>query len=202
MGRLAQLHGQRENLERIVTRSDVLICATGAPRLIPPERLRSKGQIVFALDTRPGDRSGQPPSPPVRPSPRTAEASAMSYVSPDCSMERCAAARGASRRPCSKPRLRRSPPQQHRGNYSPTRWTLVSTSASRRRCNPPPYPDRKESESPRLTQPTVHIVISRFQRVAILTRRLFTRRARGRRLNALPLRQTRSTYRSSWHSHK
>lgn len=50
MGRLAQLHGQRENLERIVTRADVLICATGAPRLIPPERLR-KGQIVFALST-------------------------------------------------------------------------------------------------------------------------------------------------------
>ena len=50
MGRLVQLHGQRENLERIVTRSDVLICATGAPRLIPPERLR-RGQIVFALST-------------------------------------------------------------------------------------------------------------------------------------------------------
>lgn len=48
MGRLAQLHGQRETLERIVTRADVLICATGVPRLIQPERLR-KGQIVFAL---------------------------------------------------------------------------------------------------------------------------------------------------------
>ena len=50
MGRLAQLHGQRESLERIVTRADVLICATGVPRIIQPERLR-KGQIVFALST-------------------------------------------------------------------------------------------------------------------------------------------------------
>jgi len=50
MGRLAQLHGTRESLDRIVARADVLICATGAPRLIQPERLR-KGQIVFALST-------------------------------------------------------------------------------------------------------------------------------------------------------
>ena len=50
MGRLAQLHGTRENLDRIMARADVLICATGAPRLIQPERLR-KGQIVFALST-------------------------------------------------------------------------------------------------------------------------------------------------------
>ena len=50
MGRLAQLHGTRENLDRIVARADVLICATGVPRLIQPERLR-KGQIVFALST-------------------------------------------------------------------------------------------------------------------------------------------------------
>ena len=50
MGRLAQLHGQRENLERIVARADVLICATGVARLIQAERLR-KGQIVFALST-------------------------------------------------------------------------------------------------------------------------------------------------------
>lgn len=50
MGRLAQLHGQRETLERILTRADVLICSTGVPRLIPPERIR-RGQIVFALST-------------------------------------------------------------------------------------------------------------------------------------------------------
>lgn len=50
MGRLAQLRGTRENLDRIVAHADVLICATGAPRLIQPERLR-KGQIVFALST-------------------------------------------------------------------------------------------------------------------------------------------------------
>jgi malate dehydrogenase (oxaloacetate-decarboxylating) len=50
MGRLAQLHGQRETLERIVQRSDVLICATGVPRLIQADRLR-RGQIVFALST-------------------------------------------------------------------------------------------------------------------------------------------------------
>lgn len=50
MGRLAQLHGQRENLDRILTRADVLICATGVPHLLDAERLR-KGQIVFALST-------------------------------------------------------------------------------------------------------------------------------------------------------
>jgi malate dehydrogenase (oxaloacetate-decarboxylating) len=50
MGRLVQLRGQRENLDRILTRADVLICATGVPRLIQPERIR-KGQIVFALST-------------------------------------------------------------------------------------------------------------------------------------------------------
>ena len=50
MGRLAQLHGQRETLDRILTRADVLICATGVPRLISPERVR-RGQIVFALST-------------------------------------------------------------------------------------------------------------------------------------------------------
>jgi malate dehydrogenase (oxaloacetate-decarboxylating) len=50
MGRLAQLHGQRESLDRILTRADVLICATGVPRLIAPDRIR-RGQIVFALST-------------------------------------------------------------------------------------------------------------------------------------------------------
>ncbi len=50
MGRFAQLHGQRENLDRILARVDVLICATGVPRLIQPEKVR-KGQIVFALST-------------------------------------------------------------------------------------------------------------------------------------------------------
>jgi malate dehydrogenase (oxaloacetate-decarboxylating) len=50
MGRFAQLHGQRDNLDRIVARADVLICSTGVPRLIPPEKVR-KGQIVFALST-------------------------------------------------------------------------------------------------------------------------------------------------------
>ncbi len=50
MGRLAQLHGQRESFERILTRADVLICATGVPRLVPAERIR-RGQIVFALST-------------------------------------------------------------------------------------------------------------------------------------------------------
>ena len=50
MGRLAQLHGQRESLDRILTRADVLICATGVPGLIPPEKL-GKHQIVFALST-------------------------------------------------------------------------------------------------------------------------------------------------------
>ncbi len=50
MGRFAQLHGQRESLDRILARADVLICSTGVPRLIPPERVR-RGQIVFALST-------------------------------------------------------------------------------------------------------------------------------------------------------
>jgi malate dehydrogenase (oxaloacetate-decarboxylating) len=50
MGRFAQLHGQRDNLDRILTRADVLICSTGVPRLVQPEKIR-KGQIVFALST-------------------------------------------------------------------------------------------------------------------------------------------------------
>jgi malate dehydrogenase (oxaloacetate-decarboxylating) len=50
MGRLAQLHGQRESLERILARADVLICATGVAGLIQPEKL-GKDQIVFALST-------------------------------------------------------------------------------------------------------------------------------------------------------
>jgi len=50
MGRLAQLRGQRETLERLMSRSDVVICATGTPRLIPAERVR-KDQIIFALST-------------------------------------------------------------------------------------------------------------------------------------------------------
>jgi malate dehydrogenase (oxaloacetate-decarboxylating) len=50
MGRLAQLHGQRESLDRILTRADVLICATGVAGLIQPEKL-GKDQIVFALST-------------------------------------------------------------------------------------------------------------------------------------------------------
>jgi len=50
MGRFAQLHGQRDNLDRILARADVLICSTGVPRLIQPEKVR-KGQIVFALST-------------------------------------------------------------------------------------------------------------------------------------------------------
>lgn len=50
MGRLAQLHGQRESLEKILARADVVISTTGRQRLIPPERIR-QGQIVFALST-------------------------------------------------------------------------------------------------------------------------------------------------------
>ena len=50
MGRFAQLHGQRESLDRILARVDVLICSTGVPRLIQPEKIR-KGQIIFALST-------------------------------------------------------------------------------------------------------------------------------------------------------
>ena len=48
MGRLAQLHGHRESLERILERADAIICATGAKGLIAPERIRP-GQIVFSL---------------------------------------------------------------------------------------------------------------------------------------------------------
>jgi malate dehydrogenase (oxaloacetate-decarboxylating) len=48
MGRLAQLHGQRESLEKIFARADVVICATGVRGLIPAERIR-RVQIVFAL---------------------------------------------------------------------------------------------------------------------------------------------------------
>lgn len=48
MGRLAQLHGHRESLERILARADAIICTTGAKGLIAPESIR-RGQIVFAL---------------------------------------------------------------------------------------------------------------------------------------------------------
>jgi malate dehydrogenase (oxaloacetate-decarboxylating) len=48
MGRLAQLHGHRESLERILKRADAVICTTGAKGLIAPERIRA-GQIIFAL---------------------------------------------------------------------------------------------------------------------------------------------------------
>jgi malate dehydrogenase (oxaloacetate-decarboxylating) len=52
MGRLAQLHGQHESLEKILTRTDMVICTTGAQHLVwfPPELIR-QGQIVFALST-------------------------------------------------------------------------------------------------------------------------------------------------------
>jgi malate dehydrogenase (oxaloacetate-decarboxylating) len=48
MGRLVQLHGHRETLERILATADAVICTTGATQLIAPERIRS-GQIIFAL---------------------------------------------------------------------------------------------------------------------------------------------------------
>jgi malate dehydrogenase (oxaloacetate-decarboxylating) len=48
MGRLAQLHGQRETLDRILARADAVICTTGASGLIAPDRIRP-GQIIFAL---------------------------------------------------------------------------------------------------------------------------------------------------------
>jgi malate dehydrogenase (oxaloacetate-decarboxylating) len=48
MGRLAQLHGHRESLERILATADAVICTTGATQLIAPERIRF-GQIIFAL---------------------------------------------------------------------------------------------------------------------------------------------------------
>lgn len=48
IGRLAQLHGHRESLERILTKADAVICTTGAKQLIAPQRIRL-GQIIFAL---------------------------------------------------------------------------------------------------------------------------------------------------------
>jgi malate dehydrogenase (oxaloacetate-decarboxylating) len=48
MGRLAQWHGQGRTLDKILAHADVVICTTGAQRLLTPERIR-KGQIVFAL---------------------------------------------------------------------------------------------------------------------------------------------------------
>jgi malate dehydrogenase (oxaloacetate-decarboxylating) len=50
MGRLAHLRGQGESLEKILAHADVIICTTGAQRLIAPERIRA-GQIVFALSS-------------------------------------------------------------------------------------------------------------------------------------------------------
>ena len=48
MGRLAQLRGHRESLERILARADVLIFTTGARELMAPEGIRA-GQILFVL---------------------------------------------------------------------------------------------------------------------------------------------------------
>ena len=48
MGRLAQLRGHRESLERILARADVLVFTTGAKELMAPEGIRA-GQIIFAL---------------------------------------------------------------------------------------------------------------------------------------------------------
>jgi hypothetical protein len=48
MGRLAQWHGQGRTLDKILAHADVLICTTGAQRLLAPEHIRT-GQIVFAL---------------------------------------------------------------------------------------------------------------------------------------------------------
>jgi len=48
MGRLAQLHGQRDSLQGLLARSDAVICTTGATGLIAPEQIRP-GQIIFAL---------------------------------------------------------------------------------------------------------------------------------------------------------
>jgi malate dehydrogenase (oxaloacetate-decarboxylating) len=48
MGRLAQLHGQRDSLEGILARADAVICTSGAKDLIAPERIRP-GQVIFAL---------------------------------------------------------------------------------------------------------------------------------------------------------
>jgi malate dehydrogenase (oxaloacetate-decarboxylating) len=50
MGRMAHLRGQGESLEKILAHADVIICTTGAQRLIAPETIRA-GQIVFALSS-------------------------------------------------------------------------------------------------------------------------------------------------------
>ncbi len=48
MGRLAQLHGQRDSLAGLMARADAVICTTGAKALIAPGQIRP-GQIIFAL---------------------------------------------------------------------------------------------------------------------------------------------------------
>jgi malate dehydrogenase (oxaloacetate-decarboxylating) len=48
IGRLTQLHGQRDSLEGILARADAVICTTGAKDLIAPGQVR-RGQIIFAL---------------------------------------------------------------------------------------------------------------------------------------------------------
>jgi malate dehydrogenase (oxaloacetate-decarboxylating) len=48
MARLAQWHGQGRTLDKILAHADVVICTTGAQRLLSPEHIRA-GQIVFAL---------------------------------------------------------------------------------------------------------------------------------------------------------
>jgi malate dehydrogenase (oxaloacetate-decarboxylating) len=50
VGRLAQLHGQGRTLDKILAHADVVICTTGAQRLLAPEHIRA-GQIVFALSS-------------------------------------------------------------------------------------------------------------------------------------------------------
>jgi malate dehydrogenase (oxaloacetate-decarboxylating) len=50
MGRVAHLHVQRESLAKLLAHADVVICTTGVPGVISPERVH-QGQIVFALST-------------------------------------------------------------------------------------------------------------------------------------------------------
>jgi len=48
LGRLSQLHGQRESLERLLAQADAVVCVTGTKGLITPDQIRP-GQIIFAL---------------------------------------------------------------------------------------------------------------------------------------------------------
>ena len=133
MGRLAQLHGHGETLERILAQADAVICTTGVKGLMPlsaSEPARSSLHCPI-----PTPRSIRPPrSPRARPSLPTARASTTCCVSRGSSMGRCARTRAHSRKRCWWRRRGHSPPRRPPGNSYPIHWICQFMRRSRRPC--------------------------------------------------------------------